>query len=166
MFLTFLAKYWKLAAFAVLALVATWLWVTVAHWREDSIRLPQVEAKAEKDLADAARKIEHLQLAYENAYHASEGYQRELKTLHDAAIAAGPAPVIRVCKPAKLPRPSGSQPATGPDAAATGAGVLQETLDLDTSPLFADADIGDALSAQIRGLHDFLNRQQALCQQP
>ena len=159
MFLTFLAKYWKLAAFAVLALVATWLWVTVAHWREDSIRLPQVEAKAEKDLADAARKIEHLQLAYENAYHASEGYQRELKILHDAATAAGPAPVIRVCKPAKLPSASIGKPSAGPDAATAGTGVLQETLDLDTGPLFADADIGDALSAQIRGLHEFINNR-------
>lgn len=155
--LAWLLKNWRL--FAALAIVLALIWAVsvINGWHKDSVALPQVKAQAEKDLKQANLYSAGLQAAYDTAYNASRSFQLENQALRDAATAAGPAPVIRVCKPARVPvdHADGKTPAR-PDGATPVTGVLSESLEFDTGPLYGDADKGDGLSAQIRGLQAFI----------
>lgn len=87
---------------------------------------------------------------------ASKGYQDELDRLR-AAGASRPAPRIRVCNDTPGVRAeAGAKP--GPHEGTAAGGVLSEAPGRDIGPALAvDADLADALSAQIRGLHTYIN---------
>ena len=145
---------WRVVVVVLVATVVWWTVNTIVQWREDSQELPLVKAKAAEELLLARQQLELVEAQFDVAYTASEGYQRELEKLRNAP--RQPAPVIRVCKPAARPVASGAGTAnTGPDAAATAAGVVQGTTEFDTGPLYDLADQCDRLSAQLRALQEF-----------
>jgi len=144
--------HWKWFVGAAAVLVAWWAVAVVLDWRSDSKALPAVkeEVRQEKKKREEDRK--EMTESWNKAQIASEGYQRELAAIRDTPHP--PAPVIRVCRSVTMPRPAASPSADtgGPSPAAATAGVLQEPLEFDTSPLYDDADRADGLSAQVRGL--------------
>lgn len=142
---------WRGGAALIVAGILWYAYNTVMQWKEDSDALPLVKLEAAEELAKEKERSRLIQSQYQVAHLASERYQRELEDLRNAP--RPPAPVIRVCKPAPAVRPGPASPtAARPDAAAPAAGVLQETVGFDTSPLYRDADRCDELSAQVRGL--------------
>lgn len=146
-----LVKQWKLIAFVIAALVATWVWVTVGHWHQAAERVPALEKEVLREKRGREEDLANITAAYSDVLRASEGYQRELKAIRDLPVPVNT--VIRVCRATPVPKPAAEGAvAGGPGPGTTTTGVLHETLDLDTRPLYGDAARCDGLSAQVRGL--------------
>lgn len=146
-------KQWlQIGAAIVVAVVLFWAYGSFKHLQSEAAKVPGLKAEV------AARTAELTQLRkdYDETQTASKGFQDELARLRTTAAAAGPVPVVRVCKPApELPRPATPQP--GPDEGAPAGGVLPQEPGPDIGPaLYGDADLADTLSAQIRGLHYYI----------
>lgn len=154
---TLLLKYWRIAAFAAVALLATWAWVVVGHWHEDSLTLPRVVAQAKADAAQAAATLDSWKKAYKSAQEASESYAHELESIHNQPTPSGH---ISVCRSTSMP----ASPATGagpgkPGATTAPAPVVHPTDALAVGPLYDLARRCDELSAQVRALQQFIATQ-------
>lgn len=138
------------------ALVA--LGLIVNDWREKAAMVPVLEQRI--DQANAQIELERKQR--DDAQAASKGYQDELATLR-AARAAAPARAVRLCNvPARTAAAEVSAPEPGSDGGTTAPGGDAPAAGPDIGPgLYAIADRCDDLSAQVRGLHDFVRRMAA-----
>jgi hypothetical protein len=151
---TWLLKQWRIVAFAVVAALATWAWVVVGHWHEDSLALPKVKAQAKLDAAQAAAVLVSFKAAYASAQTASESYQHELEDLRNTPRPADP--VVRVCRTAKPALPGSSPAKPGPDGAAPETGSVPASDLLDTGSLLGVGDRADEVSARLRALQDWV----------
>lgn len=142
--------------FAVLGAASALLFVvmTIRHAFQQADKLDAEVAKVGELTLALQRNAE--QSARRDA--ASQGFQNEVQSLQ-AAIAALPVPVVRLCaSPAHVP-PAAPAPAAGPDPSPTAAGVVPVGTGSD---LEAGPDIGpeiarlmdraDMLSAQTRAI--------------
>lgn len=150
-------SYLKLIGAGIGAALLIGLFLVVNGWRKDAAELPLVQAALDQQKANMAE--EHRLLS--QSQEASSGFQAELKRLNDAAIAAAlqPARPVRLCRLPVAPRP-GADPAAqpGPDEASAAGGGVPEGVGPDIGPdLKGFALKADTLSAQIRGLHDYIN---------
>jgi hypothetical protein len=85
---------WRLIGFIAAAIVATWLWVTVMHWRDDSHALPKVKAEVTQLRAEkAAQKVAYDAAVKEAARitAANEKVAREVENGLREKISAGDA---------------------------------------------------------------------------
>jgi hypothetical protein len=143
----------KLVAAGLLAGALIWAGVTVAEWRQGYHQKEAAEAAAARVARESAAAMAILAEQHRVALATSQGFQNERDELRKAADAAGPAPVLRVCRPASVSAADATgRTIPGPDAVTPGAGGREEAVDLDTGPIFAIADRCDAVSAQLRAL--------------
>jgi len=149
MWLTIIIKYWRWVAYAAGVVALVWLLLLIRHWHQDSVQLPAVREQVLQEKKKGEEEVKRMRTAWAAAQSASEGYQHELETIRNTPVPVNT--VIRVCKPAPRVSSPGAG-AAGPSPTTPATGVLYETLDLDTRPLFGDAARCDALSAQVRGL--------------
>ena len=141
------------------AVLLVGLLLVVKHWHDRAALVPglQQQVKNERDARVKYETDMTRELARTRAV--SKGVQDELKTLQDAATAAGAVPVVRCVR---YNRPTAAVPsggAAGPvgDAAATGAGELPKEAGPDIGPdLYALADRADALVAACRGAQAYI----------
>lgn len=124
--------YIRLAAFALLAGFLAFFAYKVHSWRQDSLALSGVR-----------QEMSDLIAAQEASHKASQDLSDELQKLRTARK---PAPVIRMCKPAKQVPNSGA----GSDGPPPGAGELPQASGFDTQPLYDLADEADELAARLR----------------
>ncbi len=87
--------YIKLGLAAVVLIALGWLALIVNGWRQDSLRVEEVETE-----------LSTLKAAQEASQKASEGYQNELEAIRNRPVPASP---VRLCKPARVP-PAGGRP--------------------------------------------------------
>lgn len=143
---------WRLVAGIAAIIFLAWSIHHISEWRDAYTMLPKVIKQSNAQLQQAQDRYNALNDAYETSLAASKGYQDELSKLQQTIDSAPSAPIIRVCKPAKVPAPSKGADPAGPGDAAASPGVLSAALEFDTGPLYGDADRCDKLSAQVRGL--------------
>ena len=145
-------KQWlQLIASAIIVIVVIALGGLVLHWKNQAAKVPGLR----QEIKDYAAQIEQFKLDVAASNAASAGYQAELDRLRNART-VGPTPVVRVCKPAKVPAGGSTQP--GSDGAGSAGGVLPLEPGPDIGPpLYSDADRADELSAQVRGLQTYIN---------
>ncbi len=130
--------YIKLGIAAAVLIAIGWLALIVNGWRQDSLRVEEVETE-----------LSTLKAAQEASQKASQGLQDELTKLRSARK---PAPVIRLCRnPDKLPQ---AQP--GRNDSTPGAGELPKEDGFDTQPLYDLADEADELAARLRACQALL----------
>ena len=163
--LAFLAKHWRLVAYAVAAAVAVWFLLLVRHWRNDStVDLPKAEAALKLEVecgvgSECAARLVRLE-EQQRAISAkvSQEYHDEIDALNARPITRR---VIRVCAPPDNLRDA---PVAGGTGTGTAPGGLVHGADeFDTRPLFDLARRADQLSAQTRAI---IHRDQALSQPP
>jgi hypothetical protein len=130
--------YIRLAVFAVLLGFLAFFAYKVHSWRSDALQLGAVR-----------QEMESLKASQEASHAASRNLQDELTKLRTARK---PAPVIRVCKPAKQVPGAGA----GRNGATTGAGELPQEAGLDTGPIYQLADEADELAARLRACQALL----------
>ena len=131
------------------------LGLVVNHWRTEARRVPELKQQVAVAQAETIRERQNATIANE----ASNGYQAELSRLRNRP--AGPARVVRLCNNPATPVPV-SDAAGGPDATGPAGGVVSGGAGPDLGPrLYSEADRADALAAQLRGLQDWIRRQQA-----
>ncbi len=99
--------YIKLGIAAVVLIALGWLALIVNGWRQDSLRVEEVETE-----------LSTLKAAQEASNAASEQYQRELKEIRSRPVTTGP---VRLCNK----RPAVPAAGSGPSATVPPAGVLQ-----------------------------------------
>lgn len=154
----------KLAGIGLAAAALLGIGLVVKNWKDEAARVPVLE----QQIAQANTTIETERRLKTEADAASKGYQDELENLR-AARAAAPVRVVRLCVNPTVPADSGGAAAQpGPDGATAPGGELSEGTGSNTgqgpdigTDLAALADRADQLSAQIRGLQDYVNRIQA-----
>lgn len=139
------------AAIAVLV-VLVWVGLAVVHWKNEAAKVPGLK----QEIATYEQQIEDIQADISAANKASAGFQAELERLRNARP-VGPTPVVRVCRDAPAVPASGAAKPR-PDEGAAPGGLLPQEPGPDIGPaLYSDADLADELSAQIRGLHAYIN---------
>ncbi len=145
-------KQWLQLGIAVVLLVLlVWAGIAVSHWRNEAAKVPGLK----QEIKEYAAQIEQLKADVTASNAASAGYQAELARLR-AARTTGPTPVVRVCKPAKVPASGPTQP--GSDEGSADGGLLPQEPGPDIGPaLYGDADLADEVSAQVRGLQTYIN---------
>jgi hypothetical protein len=146
------AKQWLQlgAAVAVLAILV-WAGLAIVHWKHEAAKVPGLK----QEIATYEQQIKDYQADVASANKASAGFQAELERLRNARP-VGPAPVVRVCRDATAV-PAGGTAKPRPDEGASTGGVLPQEPGPDIGPaLYSDADLADELSAQIRGLHEYI----------
>jgi hypothetical protein len=145
-------KQWlQLGAAVIVLLVLLFAGITVAHWKNEAAKVPALK----QEIAGYVDQIKQIRADVESANAASAGYQAELARLR-AARPVGPAPVVRVCRDAATV-PAGGAAQPRPDEGSSPGGLLPQEPGPDIGPaLYSDADLADELSAQIRGLHQYI----------
>lgn len=139
------------AVIAVLA-VLVWAGLAVVHWKNEAAKVPGLK----QEIATYEQQIKDYQDDVDNANKASAGFQAELERLRNART-VGPTPVVRVCRDAPAV-PAGGAAKPRPDEAPAAGGLLPQEPGPDIGPaLYSDADLADELSAQIRGLHEYIS---------
>jgi len=154
----------KLAGIGLVAAGLLAIGLIVKGWKDDAEKVPLLKDQLERSAWALERRIQ----SEKDVQAASEGYQNELKDLK-AARASIPTRVVRLCVLSDGPGPGAADAAEpGPDGAATGTGVVSEGAGSNHQPgpdiggrLYELADRADELAAQVRGLQDYINRQQA-----
>lgn len=138
------------AAIAVLV-VLVWVGLAVAHWKNEAAKVPGLK----QEIATYEQQIKDYQADVAKANKASAGFQAELERLR-AARTVVPARPVRVCRDAPAV-PAGGTAEPGSDEGPAQGGVLPQAPGPDIGPeLYGDADLADELSAQIRGLHEYI----------
>lgn len=153
-------KNWKIFAYALAAILIISLLGVIKHWQHNSSLLPALREEVlqeKRRTAEEKKKSEEreqsLRKELMESQAASKRYQDELEA--NKSIPTPSNTVIRVCRPAVMPRPTASPPiAAGSSEGTAATGVLQDALEFDTRPLFGDAERADELSAQVRQLLD------------
>ena len=154
----------KLAGVGLAAAAMLGLGLIVKNWHDEAARVPVLEA----EIAQAKVTVETERRLKTEADAASRGYQDELEKLR-AARAAAPVRTVRLCiNPAVPAHGEGAAAQPGSDGAAAPGGEFSEGTGSNTGQgpdigpdLAALADRADQLSAQVRGLQDYINRIQA-----
>lgn len=147
---------WRLIGAVGLVVVVALMGFVVSGWREDAKGRAAAEARTAEIARQAASAMDELAKRHREALAASQGLQDEISKLRLQRDAAPPAPVLRVCRPARVPAPGaeGRAPA-GPDGAAAPAGQLSEETRFDTRTLYDEADRADELAARLRALQEW-----------
>lgn len=150
--------YLKLGGLIAGALVLLALVLIINGWRKDAAQVPLLEERIEQVNQQIAQERKQVK----DAQAASRGFQDELRTLREARAAA-PARTVRLCTlSAAAPGPAVPVAQPGPDGATASAGGNAQGAGPDIGArLYAIADRCDDLSAQVRGLQDFVTRQAA-----
>ena len=131
--------YIRLAVFAILAGFLAFFAYKVHSWRSDALQLGAVR-----------QEMESLKAAQEASHKASMELQDELQ---DLRTSRKPAPVVRMCKPAKQVPSAGA----GRDGSTPGAGELPQEAGPDIgTDLYALADDADELAARLRACQALL----------
>lgn len=126
---------------------------TVNHWRNEAAKVPVLK----QEIRDHEATIEQIRANIVTANNASQAYQDEIARLRERRTVS-PAPVVRVCRPARQATVPVPGTESGPDEAAPAGGVLPPEVGSDIGPeLYGLMDEADELSAQIRGLQKFIN---------
>jgi hypothetical protein len=125
---------------AVLVLgIAAGVVYKVNSWRQDALELGAVR-----------QEMVELKAAQAASQEASQGLQDELQNLRNTRK---PAPVVRMCKPAKPVPEAGA----GRDGSTPGAGELPQEAGRDIGgDLYGLADEADELAARLRACQDLL----------
>lgn len=125
--------------------------ITVLHWRSEAAKVPGLK----QEIVEYEQSIERLTRDVAAANQASVGYQQELKRLRDSRPAV-PARPVRVCRE-PVQAGTGGSAGAGSDAGAATGGLVPQEPGPDIGPeLYGQADRADELSAQIRGLHQYV----------
>ena len=136
----------RIAAGVAIAALVAWIFVTLRGWHRDSVDLPMVEAERDQAIALAAQIRKDMATEVVRLQAVEKGLLDENETLRKQRDAI-PVRSVRLCQQASpaVPAVAGNPPAaSGSDAAATGAGPLQEEGRWDTP---VGADIGPDLYA-------------------
>lgn len=147
----------KVGALAVLIGLIAFCGYRVEKWHTDSLRVASVEAEAKRTTEQASQALQIQAKQLRASYEASEGYQREIETLHSTSVVI---PAVRVCVP--TPRlPPASPASSRPDATPPASGVVPAETSGDPGvnigPDLAElADRGDRCSAQLRALQGWV----------
>ena len=134
----------------------------ITSWQAQAREAAAVKLAAKVERAAQQNVITTLREQITAANAASLGYQNELTKLRGARDAAGPVPVVRLCKPAGAAVagvPAASPAPGGSDGPAPAAGVVPQTPGPDIGPeLYSAADDADELAARLRALQDWVKR--------
>jgi hypothetical protein len=131
--------YLRIAAIVAVVSALSFAAYKVNSWRQDALQLGAVR-----------QEMVELKAAQEASQAASQGLQDELQNLRNTRK---PAPVVRMCKPAKPVPEAGA----GRDGSTPGAGELPQEAGRDIGgDLYGLADEADELAARLRACQDLL----------
>jgi hypothetical protein len=131
--------YLRIAAIVAVVAALSFAAYKVNSWRQDALELGAVR-----------QEMVELKAAQAASQEASQGLQDELQNLRNTRK---PAPVVRMCKPAKPVPEAGA----GRDGSTPGAGELPQEAGRDIGgDLYGLADEADELAARLRACQELL----------